>query len=503
MQRNFSFRSGFSLRQLLPNGVISNGDNVRVRSCTSDARQVEAGDLFVAISGHERDGHDDVEEAILRGAAAFVTERLLPVPFPVCVVPDTREAYGRICHRLAGEPSSRMVTIGVTGTNGKTTTCHLLASVMQAARKEVALSSSLVRFDGLCHVAAERTTPGPAELADWMARSESHGYQGAIIEASSRGLAERRLSGVQLDCAVLTNIRRDHIDFHGTTLNYRRAKGRILNYLRPEGLVVVNADDPTVHSMLDRMEHSAITFGRRQPADITATVVERFQGEQTFLLNAGNETVPVCTRMIGDHHVSNCLAAAATASALGIPLTTIARGLEAISRITNRLDRVECGQEFGVFVDSADTPDRLAIALRAVRQVTPGRLICLFSGDTPGATGQRPLLGRVAERSADMGIITGCGALPEGDLAVVHDVLDGYDRPARARVIPTRQDAIRWALDEAQGGDSVLITGSGSRGRDWQRAVSNGSPDFEFARDYLSSSRSSPTCTATIGFATR
>jgi UDP-N-acetylmuramoyl-L-alanyl-D-glutamate--2,6-diaminopimelate ligase len=501
MQRNFELQSGFSLRQLLPNGMIRNGDSIRVRSCTSDARQCEPGDLFVAITGSERDGHDEVHEAIRRGAAAFVAERLLPIEFPICVVPDSREAYGQICHRLAGEPSTRMATIGVTGTNGKTTTCHLLAAIMRAAGNCAAHSTTLDRYDGLHHTRAERTTPAPAEFASWMARSESHGCSSAILEASSCGLAERRLSGVELDCAVLTNIRRDHIGFHGSTVNYRKAKARILDYLHPEGCVVVNADDPTIHSMLDRLEHPAISFGRRQAADVTATVVERFQGEQTFLLIAGNETVPVRTRMIGDHHVSNCLAAAAATLVLGIPLTTIARGLESIKRLPNRLDRVECGQEFGVFVDSADTPDRLAIALRAVRQVTPGRLICLFSGDSPGAKDQRPLLGRVAERSANLGIVTSCDMAKATDLAVVHDVLDGFERPARVHVIPSRLDAIRWALDEAEPGDSVLITGSPVPARGGQSAASIWSADFDLARDHLSSTHSSRARTAAIGFA--
>ena len=500
MQPSVDRQRGFSLRELIPEGVIRDEKSVRVTSCSGDAEQCEPGDLFVAVADSERDGHDEVQQAIRRGAIAVVAERILPVEVPTCLVADSRETYGHICHRLAGQPSSRLRTFGVTGTNGKTTTGHLLAAILRAAGENIAHATTLDRFDGHRRRSTERTTPGPAELAAWLARSESHSCSGAVLEASSQALAERRLSGTSLDCAVITNIRRDHISFHGTTFNYRKAKTRILDYLRPDGYLVINADDPTSQSMLSQIDRPTITFGRRQAAEITATVVERFQGEQTFLLNAGNETIPVRSRMIGDHHISNCLAATAATLVLGIPLTTIARGLESVDRLPNRLDRVECGQDFGVFVDSADTPDRLAIALRAVRQVTPGRVICLLSGDMEGADDQRSLLGRVAERSADVGIITSRGAVTDCDFAIAHDVLDGYERPSRANVIPSRQKAIEWAMEHAEPSDSVLIASSSNFGSSRTQNAATQSADFEFARDYLLSTQQCCEPAAAIAF---
>ncbi|MCH7729575.1 MAG: UDP-N-acetylmuramoyl-L-alanyl-D-glutamate--2,6-diaminopimelate ligase, partial [Planctomycetes bacterium] len=202
-------------------------------------------------------------------------------------------------------------------------------------------------------------------------------------------------------------------------------------------------------------------FGVHAEADVTATVIECCGSEQTFLLAAGNETVAVRTRMIGNHHVSNCLAAAAAALVLGVDLQAIARGLESLERIPGRLEPVDCGQSFGVFVDSAHTPDSLAVSLKALRQVTSGRLICVFGASGERDPNYRPLLGRIAERTADVSIITTDNPGHEDVLAIAHDIMDGYDRPARARLIPNRTKAIQWAVESAQPGDTVLIAGKG------------------------------------------
>ncbi len=491
MQQSTDDRGGILLSQLLHPECSAVTADPRINACCSQAAQCQPGDLFFAIVEPERDGHDEAQEAVRRGAVAVVAEQLLPVSAPTYVVDDTRQLYGRACQQLAGQPSDRLTTIGVTGTNGKTTIVTLLASILRAAHQTTATSSTIGRYDGVRQTEAVRTTPRAAELASWLARSEAHGCRCAVIEASSQGLAERRLSGVGLDAVILTNLRRDHVDFHGTTANYRKAKKRIFELLKQDGFAVLNADDPGCAAAAAELDCPYITFGRRQPAEVTAHVVERFQGEQTFLLSAGTETVPVRTRMIGDHHVSNCLAAAATGLVAGLPLTTIARGLEAVEQISHRLDRVECGQEFGVFVDCADTPDRLAISLRAVRQVTPGRVICLLSADPEERKSERPMLGRISERSADVGVITAGSVSDRCDLTeIAHDILDGYERPAAAHVIPTRTHAIRWALEQAQPGDSVLIAGAAPDTRSTNSRFTSTHNDFEFARHCLYGSSS-------------
>lgn len=483
MQAKSSSRCGISLRELVPGSFSWESEDVRITACTSSASECQPGDLYVAITESDSDGHESVQQAVQRGAAAVLAERYLPVQVPICVVPDTREAFGDICHELAGRPTDQLTTVGVTGTNGKSVTSHLLAAIYRAAEHRAAVSSTIERFDGAKRLSPQRTTGAATDTAGWLARSAANGCSHAVIEASSQGLAQRRLAGCAFDAVVLTNVRRDHLDFHGSTLNYRKAKGRIFDLLKPEGFAVLNADDAASQFFLQKLTTPVITFGQREEAEITATVIERFQGEQTMLLTAGCETVPVRTRMIGDHHVSNCLAATATALVMGIPLTTIARGLESVESLSGRLERVECGQEFGVFVDCADTPDRLAVALRSVRQVTPGRVICLCSGDAERET-ELPMLGRVLERASDLGVITSQSLAVRHQLETAHQILDGYDHPASAHVIPSRTQAIKWALETAEPGDSVVIAGSDRRATLEQNKPIK-TADFELARRWL------------------
>jgi len=225
--------------------------------------------------------------------------------------------------------------------------------------------------------------------------------------------------------------------------------------------------------------------GMRMPAELTAEVVERYAGEQTFLLTAGNETVAVQTRMFGDHHVRNCLAAAAVGVVLGLDLTTVARGLESLAHVPGRLEPIACGQPFGVYVDYARTPDTLAVGLRALRQVTSGRVICVFGASPDGDPAERPLLGRVVERSADLGIITGDNPQWHPPLEIAHDIIDGYHRPARAHVLPNRAEAIRWALGQAEPGDAVLIAGKGDQGGQMADDEEWCFDDREVAREWL------------------
>jgi len=461
MQQLLDCADVLCLRDILPHGRFIGTADIRVRSCCSDPRACRPGDVYVAIVDADGDGHDEVDKALRRGAVAVVAERLLPIRVPCCIVPDTREAYGQICQRLAGQPDRTLRLVGVTGTHGKTTTSMLVAAILQAAEHPVGVTCSLGYCDGQMTAAASAATPPSHELARWLAQMVTNGCSHGVVEASSDALASRRLSGVSFDAAVLTNLREDHLDLHGNVANYRRAKQRLFDQLKPGGFAVLNADDVTSQHLVTELQVPVITVGMRCAAQVQAQLLERCASEQTFLLTAGQECIPVRTRTIGDQFVYCCLSAAAVGLVMGLNLTTIVRGLESVDYVPGRLERLECGQDFGVFVDHAQTPSALALALHAMRQVTTGRVICVYGATQSQDLEQRAALGRVAERGADIGIITSNNPGHEPPLQIAHDILDGFDHPDRAHVIPDRKKAIHWALGEAGPGDTVIITGKG------------------------------------------
>ena len=452
-----------SLRDVLRKATFTRGRDLTVTTCSSDWRDCAPGDLYIALTMTDDDGHEHAREAIARGAVGVLAERLVPVDAPVVIVKDTRVAHARLTQALAGYPCRNLRTVGVTGTAGKTVTAMLLASIFEKAGEAVGVLSSAGYSDSLSQVAAKQATPATEQLAQWLNRMVRAGCDSAVLELSSRALAERRAAGIELDAAVLTNIRRDHLDLHNTPQAYRRAKRRLFRLLKAGGVAVVNADDHRCRNMLPSLTGPCLTFGLHAEADVSATVVERQRSEQTFVLSAGGDAIPVRTRMIGDHHVSNCLAAAAVGLACGIELTTIVQGLEAIERVPGRLERLECGQPFGVFVDAAAAPETLALSMKAVRRVTPGRVIVVAGCPSSGDKSIRPLVGRVLERGASLPILTANDPRHEQPLEIIHQMLDGFERPHKAHVLPSRAEAIRLGLSLAQEGDSVLITGKGDR----------------------------------------
>jgi UDP-N-acetylmuramoyl-L-alanyl-D-glutamate--2,6-diaminopimelate ligase len=452
-----------SLRRLLPEAEFVGADDIGVEACACDSRAVRPGDLFAAIVGSVRDGHDFVAEALTRGCGAVLAQRPLPqaADRPVCYVRNTRRAYGRVCQALAGDPSRKVRVIGITGTNGKTTTSYLTASVLRAAGCDVGILGTLGCFDGAEFLDSSMTTPPPAVLADRLARMAGNGCSHAVMEVSSHALAQDRVAGIEFDVACVTNVRRDHLDYHGSARDYRRAKAKLFGYLAPEGLSVLNADDPVCARLVGRIRGPALTVAIRAAAEITATPLEQSQSEQTFLLTAGSETVAVRTRMIGRHHVYNCLCAAATGLAYGIDLVTVVRGLEAVDHLPGRLERIECGQPFAVFVDFAHTPDALAGSLDVLREVTRRRVICVFGAGGDRDRQKRPAMARAVEARADYVVLTNDNPRTEDPQAILDELCAGLARPHEALVVADRAEAIALALSRAQPGDSVLIAGKG------------------------------------------
>ncbi len=267
------YSDALSLRELLPEAERIGGRDAGVRSCTCDSRVCQPGDVFVAIAGTHADGHAFADEAAARGAAAIVAERPIDLDkdVPVYVVPDSRSALGQICQALARRPSEALRVIGVTGTNGKTTTTQLIASILAAAGHRTGTLGTLGYSDGIDTEPAELTTPTAPVLAQWLARMVDGGCSHAVMEISSHAIAERRTAGIELSAACLTNLRRDHLDYHGTLVEYHRTKSKIFQSLGPRSLAVINADDPASLEYAPLVPRGVLTVGIEKPANVTAS----------------------------------------------------------------------------------------------------------------------------------------------------------------------------------------------------------------------------------------
>ncbi|MBS0210016.1 MAG: UDP-N-acetylmuramoyl-L-alanyl-D-glutamate--2,6-diaminopimelate ligase [Planctomycetes bacterium] len=477
---------GIALRQVLPEAELFGADEIRVSSCCADSRQVRPGDLFVALSGVERDGHDFVADAVARGAAAVLAERPIQVDVPVACVADARRAYGHLCQALVGNPSQRLKVIGVTGTNGKTTTTHLIAGVLRAAGQYPAVLGTLGYSDGVEFEAARWTTPPAPVLAAWMARAEAAGCTHVVMEVSSHALEQSRVAGVEFDVVAVTNVRHDHLDYHQTLSAYRAAKARLFEQLGPSGVVVLNVEDDVCREMyLPRVDGPALTVALDRAAELNAVAVESCLSEQTFLLQIGSESVPVRTRLIGRHNIENCLVAAAVGLAYGVSTPDVVRGLESVDRLAGRLEPIVCGQSFGVYVDYAHTPDALAGVLDALREMTSGRVLCVFGAGGRRDRSKRPLMARAVELRADLAIVTSDNPRDESQRRIVADIMRGFAMPEAVHVIDDRAAAICYALQQAREGDVVLIAG---KGHEEYQELADGQIDFDdrqVARDWL------------------
>jgi UDP-N-acetylmuramoyl-L-alanyl-D-glutamate--2,6-diaminopimelate ligase len=474
-----------SLRTLLPGAVFHGADDIGFQGCACDSRNVKPGDLFIAIQGESTDGLAHLSEAVERGCAAAVVDRPIEdFRIPTIVVPNARAAHASLCQHLAGNPSRVMKVIGVTGTNGKTTTACLIAGVLNHAGNKAGLLGSLGYFDGEDVEDPTDANPSPEKLASVLARMVRNGCTHAVMEVSADAIEKSRIAGVSYDAVCLTNITHDHLDA-ANIQNYRRAKRRIFEYLSPEGFAVVNADDPVASEILNTHQGPALTIGIEKAAEIMGMPLEQCVSEQTFLLTAGCDTLPVRTQMIGTHHIYNCLTAAAVGLAYGLELPQIVRSIESAAHLPGRLERIECGQSFGVFVDFAQTPDALKKTLQTLRSVTSGRVICVFGAGGERDRAKRPRMGQIAEKFADLAIVTSDNPRREDPMSILIDILKGYSDAEHAELIPDRGEAIRQALELAHPGDCVLIAG---RGDERFQVVGDESIEFddrEVAKDWL------------------
>jgi len=446
-----------------------------VRTIAYDSRRATPGSLFVAIEGFHRDGHEFVADAVKQGAVAVVAQHKIRTKAPVAVVADSRAALADLAAEVFEHPTRKLKLVAVTGTDGKTTTVHLVSDVLEAGGEHTGFATT-VDFKVADHVWANDTrqsTQEAVEIQEFFAELLVAGGTWGVLEATSHALALRKLRGCEVDIAVFTNLSPEHLDFHGTLQSYLEAKGILFGMLGQSAdkgvpkTAVLNADDPHWQYLVDRAAGaSVITYGIDAHADVQGTVLSADASGSRVRVEARGETVEIALPLVGRFNVHNALAAIAAGLAAGVPLAKARDALQRAKSVRGRMERVDCGQPFSVIVDYAHTPESLDKVLGLLRPLTKGRLIAVFGSAGERDRTKRPRLAEVAAKHADFFVITQEDPRLEDPAEILAEIEAGATGAGKTRgtdyaVIDDRGEAVRDAMRRAQAGDTVLLAGKG------------------------------------------
>jgi len=427
---------------------------------SADSRSIVPGAVYVAVRGSQADGHRFVGDAVRRGAAAVVVETPGLPGVPEIVVRDGRRAALALGAAWYGHPSRKLSLIGVTGTNGKTTTTGLIRHLLNATGTSGSIGT-LGAFDGrdeaVLSTAGTLTTPGPIDLQATLAALVERSVDRVTMEASSHSLDQGRLDGLRFAAGVFTNLTRDHLDYHGTMESYLAAKLKLGGMLTERGVEVVNLDD-TAWAVLP-VSSRRVTFGLHAAADVRATGVVLDAAGSRFRLEGCFGTAEVSLPLLGDFNVANALAAAACALGLGMPLTQVAARLSTAPQVPGRMELLS-ETPCVVLRDYAHTPDALARALATLRPLTGGQLVVVFGCGGDRDKGKRPIMGRIAAEGSDVALVTSDNPRTEDPVAIIDDIEQGMGGVAHLRIVD-RLEAIHTALGQARKGDTILLAGKG------------------------------------------
>ena len=457
-------REGLLAGERLPEPVTKTA----VGDAWTDSRQVKAGDLFCAVSGNEGDGHRYLADVAARGAAGATVERR----DAGLTLPQIEVTYGRLAAAYAaaelyGDPWNRLTLVGITGTNGKTTSAAILRHLLslRAPAGSIGTLGAVDQTGAVIPGTEGLTTPGPTEAARWIRRFADAGVGAVAMEVSSHALHQNRLAAARFDAALFTNLTRDHLDYHRTMDEYRAAKLKLLELLKQGGAAVLNADDPAWNGVgapaVSTGSSRIVRFGAANPADVSAREVRVGPGGMEWTLVVPDGEARVRLPLFGTYNVSNALGAAAVLWSLGWPAAEIAAGLATLPQVPGRLERVSGPPRSAtVLIDYAHTPDALERALQAIRPLVSGRLVVVFGAGGDRDPGKRPEMGRIAAEGADLAVVTSDNPRTEDPEAIIDDIERGMGSAPRRRV-PDRREAIRHALHETGPDDLVLLAGKG------------------------------------------
>ena len=433
---------------------------LEIRNVRYDSRAVEPGDLFVAVEGFASDGHRFIPGAVEKGAAAVLCQHMPEgVDVPYILTPDSRRALALVSAAYFGHPARELTMIGVTGTNGKTTSTTLIKHILEETKHaKVGLIGTIANYIGSEELPTERTTPESYELQKLLRRMADEGCTHAVMEVSSHALGLDRVAGMRFNVGVFTNLTQDHLDFHKTMRDYAAAKALLFDI---SGAAAVNADDPWVPFMTARAKCPVMPYGMTGGDLLARDVVYSSTGVR-FTAVMGSQSVPVKLGIPGKFSVSNALTAmAAVILSDNISLEDAAAALGTAAGVKGRVEVVPTPEDYTVVIDYAHTPDALEKVLQTMKAVARGRVVAVFGcgGDRDGT--KRPIMGRIAAENADYTVVTSDNPRTEDPDAIIAEIVKGIPADAPATVIPDRREAIAWAIDHHQPGDVIVLAGKG------------------------------------------
>lgn len=452
------------LKALLSGVALLGGfadEDVEISGISYDTRTIRPGELFVALTGYKTDGHRFLREAVEKGAAAVICHKAPEEPGPWLIAADTRAALAAVSANWFGRPADELTVIGVTGTNGKTTTTYLLKAMLEGVLgAKVGLMGTNQNMIGEKVIPAHRTTPESWEVQKLLRDMADSGCTHVVMEVSSHALALHRVDGIAFQVGIFTNLTRDHLDFHGTMEEYRRVKGLLF---RQTGTAVLNLDDEAGRYYASIVTCPALTYSEnKDQADVTAKNIRLFPDRVEFEALTTGAIARVRLPIPGGFTIYNALGVIACGLALKLPLPQVCASLAEAKGVKGRIEVVPTPTDYAVIIDYAHTPDALENILTTVRDFTPGRVICLFGCGGDRDRSKRPVMGAIAAELADLVVLTSDNPRTEDPEAILADIqagMEGSDTPCM--VVPHRREAIRRALDEAKSGDTVVLAGKG------------------------------------------